>query len=164
MVVNSRKLSRKYRTNRVLNPGPVVCESSTLFARPQRLLQKFCLLDQIGGYMYIPYIGFVCFKSIDGVTLLKSSEVITKQFPQIAWLSMTAFKVLPHFNVKRPDFVYLRFMWLSTSVVISLHSPLVAAVPTTAQDMTLYRSHRTDLSLCFPFMLNTKLDTTTTCD
>ena len=37
MVVNSRKLSRKYRTNRVLNPGPVVCESSTLSARPQRL-------------------------------------------------------------------------------------------------------------------------------
>ena len=26
MVINSRKLSRKYRTNRVLNPGPVVCE------------------------------------------------------------------------------------------------------------------------------------------
>ena len=40
MVVNSRKLSRKYRTNRVLNPGPVVCESSTLSARPQRLLRK----------------------------------------------------------------------------------------------------------------------------
>ena len=37
IVVNSRKLSRKYRTNRVLNPGPVVCESSTLSARPQRL-------------------------------------------------------------------------------------------------------------------------------
>ena len=37
MVVNSRKLSRKYRTNRVLNPGPVVCESSTICARPQRL-------------------------------------------------------------------------------------------------------------------------------
>ena len=37
MVVNSRKLSRKFRTNRVLNPGPVVCESSTLSARPQRL-------------------------------------------------------------------------------------------------------------------------------
>ena len=37
MVVNSRKLSRKYRTNRVLDPGPVVCESSTLSARPQRL-------------------------------------------------------------------------------------------------------------------------------
>ena len=38
MVVNSLKLSRKYRTNRVLNPGPVVCESSTLSPRPQRLL------------------------------------------------------------------------------------------------------------------------------
>ena len=37
MVVNSRKLSRKYRTNRVLNPGPVVCKSSMLSARPQRL-------------------------------------------------------------------------------------------------------------------------------
>ena len=37
IVVNSRKLSRKYRTNRVLNPGPMVCESSTLSARPQRL-------------------------------------------------------------------------------------------------------------------------------
>ena len=37
LMVNSRKLSRKYRTNRVLNPGPVVCESSTLSARPQRL-------------------------------------------------------------------------------------------------------------------------------
>ena len=37
MVVNSWKLSRKYRTNRVLNPGPVVCESITLSARPQRL-------------------------------------------------------------------------------------------------------------------------------
>ena len=38
MVVNSWKLSRKYRTNRVLNPGHVVCECSTLSARPQRLL------------------------------------------------------------------------------------------------------------------------------
>ena len=37
MVVNSRKLSRKYHTNWVLNPGPVVCESSTLSARPQLL-------------------------------------------------------------------------------------------------------------------------------
>ena len=37
MVVNSRKLSRKYHTNRVLNRGPVVCESITLSARPQRL-------------------------------------------------------------------------------------------------------------------------------
>ena len=37
MVVNSRKLGRKYRTNRVLNPGPVVCESMTLSVRPQRL-------------------------------------------------------------------------------------------------------------------------------
>ena len=37
MVVNSRKLSRKYRTNRVSNPGPVVCESSTISTRPQRL-------------------------------------------------------------------------------------------------------------------------------
>ena len=42
MVVNSRKLSRKYRTNRVLNPGPVVCESSTLSARPQRLPLHIC--------------------------------------------------------------------------------------------------------------------------
>ena len=37
MVVNSQKFSRKYRTNRVLNPGPVACESITLSARPQRL-------------------------------------------------------------------------------------------------------------------------------
>ena len=39
MVVNSWKLSRKYHTNPVLNPGPVVCESITLSARPQRLPQ-----------------------------------------------------------------------------------------------------------------------------
>ena len=44
MVVNSRKLSRKYRTNRVLNPGPVVCESSTLSARPQRLPNRYVLI------------------------------------------------------------------------------------------------------------------------
>ena len=37
MVVVSRKLGRKYRTNRVLNPGPVVCEFITLSARPQLL-------------------------------------------------------------------------------------------------------------------------------
>ena len=36
MVVNSWKFSRKYYTNQVLNPGPVVCESITLSARPQR--------------------------------------------------------------------------------------------------------------------------------
>ena len=35
-------LGRKYRTNRVLNPGPVVCESMTLSARPQ-LLPICCL-------------------------------------------------------------------------------------------------------------------------
>ena len=34
MVVVSRKLGIKYRTNQVLNPGPVVCESITLSARP----------------------------------------------------------------------------------------------------------------------------------
>ena len=37
MVVNSWKLSRKYRTNRVMNPGRLMCESITLSARPQRL-------------------------------------------------------------------------------------------------------------------------------
>ena len=37
MVVVSRKLCRKYRTNRVLNAEPVVCESITLFACPQLL-------------------------------------------------------------------------------------------------------------------------------
>ena len=37
MVVVSRKLGRKYRTNRVLNPGHVVCESIKLSTRPQLL-------------------------------------------------------------------------------------------------------------------------------
>ena len=37
--------SRKYRTNRVLNPGPVVCESITLSARPQRLPVHTCNSD-----------------------------------------------------------------------------------------------------------------------
>ena len=32
MVVGSQKLGRKYRTIRILNLGPVVCESSTLSA------------------------------------------------------------------------------------------------------------------------------------
>ena len=36
-LVVSQKLGRKFRTNRVLNPGPVVCESITLSARPQLL-------------------------------------------------------------------------------------------------------------------------------
>ena len=35
MVVVSRKLAKKYRTNRVLNPRTVECESITLSARPQ---------------------------------------------------------------------------------------------------------------------------------
>ena len=38
MVVVSRKLGRKCRTNQVLNPGPVVCEYITLSARPRLLL------------------------------------------------------------------------------------------------------------------------------
>ena len=37
MVVVSRKLGRKYHTNRDLNPRPVVCESITLSAHPQLL-------------------------------------------------------------------------------------------------------------------------------
>ena len=37
MVVASWKLGRKYRTNRLFNPGPAVCESITLSARPQPL-------------------------------------------------------------------------------------------------------------------------------
>ena len=41
MVVISRKLGRKYRTIRVLNAGPVVCESITLSAHPQRLLHSY---------------------------------------------------------------------------------------------------------------------------
>ena len=31
----SQKAARKYRTNLVLNPGPVMCKSITLSARPQ---------------------------------------------------------------------------------------------------------------------------------
>ena len=34
----SEALLKVYRTHRVLNPGPVVCESITLTARPQMLL------------------------------------------------------------------------------------------------------------------------------
>ena len=41
MVVVRRKLGRKYRTNRVLNPGPVVCESITLSAHRQPLRLQF---------------------------------------------------------------------------------------------------------------------------
>ena len=40
MVVVSRKLGRKYRTHRVLNTGPVVCESITLSTDPQLLPKK----------------------------------------------------------------------------------------------------------------------------
>ena len=56
MVVNSWKLSRKYRTNRVLNPGPVVCESTTLSARPQRLpaMQGGSLYHFYDGLWYDP--------------------------------------------------------------------------------------------------------------
>ena len=38
LVVVSRMVGRRYCTNWVLNPGPVVCESITLSARPQLLL------------------------------------------------------------------------------------------------------------------------------
>ena len=40
MVVASRKLGRKYRTNRVFNGGPVVYESISLSTRPHLLLNK----------------------------------------------------------------------------------------------------------------------------
>ena len=49
MVVNSRKLSRKYHTNRVLNRGPVVCESIALSARPQRLTDFNAILCWLDG-------------------------------------------------------------------------------------------------------------------
>ena len=42
MVVASLKLGRKYRANRVLNSGPVVCESITLSAHPKLLLLHIC--------------------------------------------------------------------------------------------------------------------------
>ena len=51
-MVNSQKLSRKYRTNRVLNPGPVVCESSTLSARPQRLPKNKTVVPRWAGLDY----------------------------------------------------------------------------------------------------------------
>ena len=41
MVVVSRKLGRKYCTNQLYNPGPVVCESITLSARPELLPSCF---------------------------------------------------------------------------------------------------------------------------
>ena len=47
MVVVSQKIGRKYRTNGVLNPGPVVCESITLSSHPQLLpysTSTVCLL------------------------------------------------------------------------------------------------------------------------
>ena len=50
MVVNSRKLRRKYCTNRVLNPGPVVCESITLSARPQRLQIQVIKAIELGNH------------------------------------------------------------------------------------------------------------------
>ena len=40
MVVVSRKLGRKYRTNQVLNPGPVVCKSLSISAHPQLLHEQ----------------------------------------------------------------------------------------------------------------------------
>ena len=68
MVVISRKLGRKYRTNRVLNPGHVVCESITLSARLQRLLyaswylfhasiQLSCILCAIDGVLFSVLVG-----------------------------------------------------------------------------------------------------------
>ena len=37
MMIVSWKFGRKYRTNQVLNPGPVICESIALSAHPQLL-------------------------------------------------------------------------------------------------------------------------------
>ena len=61
-VMVSRKLSRKYRTNRILNPGPVVCQSITLFARPQLLLWTF------------------------GITYFGSSRILTLVCKNIWWV------------------------------------------------------------------------------
>ena len=49
MVVVSRKLGIN-RTNRALNPGPVVCESITLSVHPQ-LLRLQLVLGHLGGYV-----------------------------------------------------------------------------------------------------------------
>ena len=62
--VLGEKLSRKYRTNRVLNPGPVVCESSTLSARPQRLryylvYRPICNIANMYKYWLIYYSHFI---------------------------------------------------------------------------------------------------------
>ena len=54
MVVASPKLGRKYLTNRVLNPGPVVCESITPSARPQSLpTDRNTPDDVINTYIYM---------------------------------------------------------------------------------------------------------------
>ena len=70
MVVVSWKLGSKYHTNRVLNPGPVVCESITLSTRPQ-LLPK----------------------------LLSTAMVISRRRSLVVWLPNDhLFIVLPHWN------------------------------------------------------------------
>ena len=49
MVVVSQKLGRKYRTNRVLNLGPVVCKSITLSASPH--------LNKVNSLFRVPQDG-----------------------------------------------------------------------------------------------------------
>ena len=84
-MVNSRKLSRKYRTNRVLNPGPVVCESSTLSARPQRLPQ----LSKRPGSVW---------NCLWGNALKRSPGIIRKSrvsYPGPGFLSSATWPLLP---------------------------------------------------------------------
>ena len=53
MVVISRALGRKYRTNRLLNPVPVMCESITLSARPQLLPTPVVKYSNVTSPIYI---------------------------------------------------------------------------------------------------------------
>ena len=60
MVVVSGKLGIEYRTNPVLNSGPVACESITLSARPQLLPWKECSLWQnLKRFSVILYINIL---------------------------------------------------------------------------------------------------------
>ena len=73
IVVNSRQLSRKYHTDWVFNPGPVVCESITLSARPQQLQSTYCF-----GFKKNYHSFFFSFKNFFILLLNPNKHWLTK--------------------------------------------------------------------------------------
>ena len=126
MVAVRWMLGRKYRTNQVLNPGPVVCKSITLSAHPQLLPsmpKKYYnrLINQS------PLSFLTVNKGLDGKQFIvkthREDERVDGYWEYYKPYELTMFD--EHFCFHMPNSIRWVFDWLSRSWQVLLRMTLI---------------------------------------